>query len=128
MKARLMEEVKRAFKPEFINRVDDIIVFQRLTRENLEHILDIEIAGFSKRLEDKGIEIVLDPKAKDFLITKGFDNAYGARPLKRTIQKYLEDPIAQELISKKIRANDVIHVSVKDEDHLLFEQGTGVRQ
>ncbi len=127
MKSRLMDEVKRVFKPEFINRVDDIIVFQRLTRENLEHILDIEIAGFSKRLEDKGIEIVLDPKAKDFLITKGFDTAYGARPLKRTLQKYLEDPIAEELISKKIRPNDVIHVYVKDEDHLLFEQGTGIR-
>ncbi len=129
MKTRLMDEVKRAFKPEFINRVDDIIVFQRLTRENLEHIIDIEIAGFQKRLEDKGIEIVLDPKAKDFLINKGFDAAYGARPLKRTLQKYLEDPIAEELISKRIRANDTIHVSVKDEEHLLFEQqSTSVRQ
>ncbi len=127
MKSRLMDEVRRAFKPEFINRVDDIIVFQKLTRENLEHIIDIEIAGFSKRLEDKGIEIILDPKAKDFLITKGFDTTYGARPLKRTLQRYLEDPIAEELISKRIRPNDVIHVSVKDEDHLLFEQGTGVR-
>ena len=127
MKSRLMEEVKRAFKPEFINRVDDIITFQRLSRENLEHIVDLEIAAFAKRLEDKGIEIVLDAKAKDFLINKGFDTAYGARPLKRTIQKYLEDPIAEELISKRIRANDVVHVSVKDEDHLLFEQGTGVR-
>jgi len=127
MKARLMEEVKKAFKPEFVNRVDDIIVFQRLSRENLEHIVDLELHNFSKRLEDKGIEIVLDAKAKEFLINKGFDNAYGARPLKRTIQKYLEDPIAEELISKRIRANDVIHVSVKDEEHLSFQQGSGVR-
>jgi ATP-dependent Clp protease ATP-binding subunit ClpC len=127
MKARLMEEVKKTFKPEFLNRVDDIITFQRLSRENLEHIIDIEIQGFAKRLEDKGIEIHLDAKAKDFLINKGFDNAYGARPLKRTMQKYLEDPIAEELISKRIRANDIIHVSVKDEEHLLFEQGSGVR-
>src|SRR5262249_23987901 len=103
MKARLMEEVKHAFKPEFINRVDDIITFQRLSRENLEQIVDLEIAAFAKRLEDKGIEIHLDPKAKEFLINKGFDTAYGARPLKRTVQKYLEDPIAEELIAKRIR-------------------------
>ena len=127
MKGRLMEEVKKAFKPEFVNRVDDIIVFQRLSRENLEKIVDIEITTFSKRLEDKGIEIQLDAKAKEFLINKGFDTSYGARPLKRTIQKYLEDPIAEELISKRIRANDIIHVTVKDEDHLAFQQGSGVR-
>jgi ATP-dependent Clp protease ATP-binding subunit ClpC len=124
MKTRLMEEVKRVFKPEFINRVDDIITFQRLTREDLERILDIEIIGFVKRLVDRGIEIQLDPKAKEFLINKGFDTMYGARPLKRTLQKYLEDPIAEELISKKIRANDLIYVTVKDEEHLAFEQGT----
>jgi len=127
MKIRLMEEVKRAFKPEFVNRVDDIIVFQRLSRENLELIVDIEIKTFAKRLEDKGIEIQLDAKSKDFLITKGFDTSYGARPLKRTIQKYLEDPIAEELISKRIRPNDIIYVTVKDEDHLAFQQGSGVR-
>ncbi len=124
MKVRLMEEVKRTFKPEFINRVDDIITFQRLSREDLEHILDLEILDFVKRLVDRGIEIQLDPKAKEFLINKGFDITYGARPLKRTLQKYLEDPIAEELISKKIRPNDIIHVTVKDEDHLAFQQGT----
>ncbi len=124
MKSRLLEEVKRTFKPEFINRVDDIIVFQRLSREDLEHIVDIEIKEFMKRLEDRGIEIQLDPKAKEFLINKGFDTAYGARPLKRTLQKYLEDPIAEELISKKIRANDIIYVTVKDDDHLAFHQGS----
>ncbi len=127
MKIRLMEEVKKTFKPEFVNRVDDIIVFQRLSRENLQLIVDIEIKSFAKRLEDKGIEIQLDAKSKEFLINKGFDTAYGARPLKRTIQKYLEDPIAEELISKRIRPNDIIYVTVKDEDHLAFQQGSGVR-
>ena len=127
MKIRLMEEVKKTFKPEFVNRVDDIIVFQRLSRENLELIVNIEIKSFAKRLEDKGIEIQLDAKSKEFLINKGFDTAYGARPLKRTIQKYLEDPIAEELISKRIRPNDIIYVTVKDEEHLAFQQGSGVR-
>ncbi len=128
MKGRLLDEVKRAFKPEFINRVDDIIVFQRLSRENLITIIDLEISSFAHRLKDKEIEIHLDAKAKEFLINKGFDTTYGARPLKRTIQKYLEDPIAEELIGKKIRPGDMITVTSKEgEDRLVFEQGTGVR-
>ena len=126
MRSRLMEEVKKAFKPEFINRVDEIIVFKRLAREELEKIVEVEIAGLQKRLGERNIEIQLDAKAKEFLINKGFDQQYGARPLKRTIQKYLEDPIAEELIGKKIRPNDVIRVSVRDEDHLAFSQGASV--
>jgi ATP-dependent Clp protease ATP-binding subunit ClpC len=126
MKSRLMEEVKKTFKPEFINRVDEIVVFRRLNREELEKIIDIEVDGLKKRLGERGIEIQLDKKARDFLIDKGFDVMYGARPLKRTIQRYLEDPLAEELISKRIRANDVVHVSVKDDEHLLFEQGAGI--
>lgn len=125
MRTRLLEDVKKVFKPEFLNRVDDITVFHRLNREDLEKIVDIEIAGLSKRLSERNIEVHLDAKAKEFLITKGFDQAYGARPLKRTIQKYLEDPIAEELIAKRIRPNDVVHVSVKDEESLLFSQGAG---
>ncbi|MBI3252277.1 MAG: ATP-dependent Clp protease ATP-binding subunit [Candidatus Omnitrophica bacterium] len=124
MKTRLMEEVKKTFKPEFINRVDEIVVFQRLTMEDLNKIVDIEIGQFGKRLAERGVEIELDQKAKEFLIAKGFDQMYGARPLRRTLQKYLEDPIAEELISKKIRPNEIIHVTVKEgEDRLVFHQG-----
>ena len=126
MKTRLLEEVKKTFKPEFINRVDDIVVFQKLTREDLEKIVELEVNQLRKRLAERDIEIVLDQGAKDFLITKGFDLMYGARPLKRTIQKYLEDPLAEEMIAKRIRPNEIVRVSVKDEDHLLFEQGAGV--
>ncbi len=128
MKTRLLEEVKKTFKPEFINRVDDLVVFQKLTRQDLEKIIDIEVDGLKKRLTDKDIEIQLDQKAKEFLINKGFDLMYGARPLKRTLQKYLEDPIAEEIISKRIRPREVIHVSVKDDEHLLFEQGLNAHQ
>ncbi len=127
MKSRLLEEVKKAFKPEFINRVDDIIVFQRLSREELEKIIDIEIANLQKRLAEREIAIVLDAPAKEFLISKGFDMMYGARPLKRTIQRYVEDPLAEELIARRIRPNETILISVKDDDHLLFQQqGVGV--
>jgi len=123
MKARLLEEVKKTFKPEFLNRVDDTIVFQKLTREDLEKIIDIEVAELKKRLNERDIEIQLDQKAKDFLITKGFDVMYGARPLKRTIQKYLEDPLAEEIIARRIKPSELIQISVKDEEHLVFQQG-----
>ena len=126
MKTRLLEEVKKTFKPEFLNRVDDTVVFQKLTRQDLEKIIDIEIDQLRKRLGERDIEIQLDAKAKDFLINKGFDLMYGARPLKRTIQRYLEDPLAEEMISKRIRPNEMIHVTVKDEDHLAFTQGANV--
>ena len=126
MKTRLLEEVKKTFKPEFINRVDDIVVFQKLTREDLVHIIDIEVDQLRKRLSERDIEIQLDQKAKDFLIDKGFDLMYGARPLRRTLQRYLEDPLAEEMISKRIKPNEIIHVSVKDDDHLIFEQGANI--
>jgi ATP-dependent Clp protease ATP-binding subunit ClpC len=126
MKTRLLEETKRVFKPEFINRVDEIVVFQRLTIEDLQKIIDIEVMQLQKRLSEREIEIQLDAKAKEFLIKKGFDEQYGARPLRRTIQRYLEDPLAEEMISKKVRPNEIIHVSVKDDEHLLFEQGANI--
>jgi ATP-dependent Clp protease ATP-binding subunit ClpC len=126
MKTRLLEEVKKTFKPEFINRVDEIVVFQRLTREDLEKIIEIEVDQLRKRLSERDIEIQLDQKAKDFLINKGFDQMYGARPLKRTIQRYLEDPLAEEMIAKRVRPNEIVHVTVKDDEHLLFEQGANV--
>jgi ATP-dependent Clp protease ATP-binding subunit ClpC len=124
MKYRLMDEVKKTFKPEFINRVDEIVVFQKLTRADLEKIIEVELDGLRKRLAERGIEISLDDKAKEFLINKGFDLMYGARPLRRTLQKYLEDPIAEEIIMRSIRANEVIRVTVKDEEHLEFSQGS----
>src|SRR3989338_7121891 len=126
MKARLLEEDKKTSKPEFINRVDDIVVFQKLTREDLVRIIDIEVDQLRKRLSERDIEIQLDQKAKDFLIDKGFDLMYGARPLRRTLQRYLEDPLAEEMISKMIKPNEIIHVSVKDDDHLIFEQGANI--
>ncbi len=99
MKGRLLEEVKKSFKPEFLNRVDDVIVFRGLTKEDLTTIIEIEVRDVQNRLKEKNIEIELDKKAKEFLINKGFDNAFGARPLKRTIQRYLENPLAEEILA-----------------------------
>ena len=115
MKGRLLEEVKKTFKPEFLNRVDDIIVFQTLTRENLYDIVELEIADVVKRLQDKQIEVTLNKDALELLIEKGFDPVYGARPLKRTIQRLLEDPMAEELLLGRFKEGSKVQVSRKDE-------------
>jgi len=115
MKARLMEEVKKVFKPEFLNRIDDIIVFKSLSRENLIQIVSLEVKEVTKRLKDKEIAIELNQDALDLLIEKGFDPVFGARPLKRTIQRYLEDPLAEEIISGRFKEGSKVKVIRKGE-------------
>ncbi len=121
MKDKLLEEVKRTFKPEFLNRLDDTIVFRPLVKEDLMKIIDIEINYVAARLKEQGISLEVSQEAKDFLIEKGFDPVFGARPLKRTIQRFLEDPLASEIISKKFKDGSKVRVSRKY-DELLFEQ------
>ncbi|MFA5200007.1 MAG: ATP-dependent Clp protease ATP-binding subunit [Candidatus Omnitrophota bacterium] len=120
MKEKLLEAVKHAFKPEFLNRIDDIIVFKQLSKEDLGKIIDIEIGYVITRLKDQKISLEISKEAKDLLIEKGFDPVFGARPLKRTIQRYLEDPLANEIISKKYKEGSVIKVTRKNEE-LIFE-------
>ena len=119
MKERLLEAVKKVFKPEFLNRVDDVVVFRSLTKMDLQKIIDLEIANVQERLKDKDIKIELTSKAKDFLIEKGFSNVFGARPLKRTIQRFLEDPLAEEIIAGKFKDGAQVNIGVKG-DHLDF--------
>ena len=120
MKDKLLEEVKKTFKPEFLNRIDDIIVFRQLIKEDLVKIIDIEISHVADRLREQNISLEVSSEAKEFLIDKGFDPVFGARPLKRTIQRFLEDPLAQELISKKFNPGQSIKVDRKNEE-LTFE-------
>ena len=126
MKVKLLDIVKRTFKPEFLNRVDDIIVFKSLTRANLQDIVQIEIANVVKRLKDKDITIELSASAYELLIEKGFDLVYGARPLKRTIQRLLEDPVAEEIISGVFKEGDKIYVDRKGEA-FSFESSSTVK-
>jgi ATP-dependent Clp protease ATP-binding subunit ClpC len=120
IKDKLLEEVKRAFKPEFLNRIDDIIVFRPLVKDDLVRIIDIEISYVAERLKEQNITLEVTPEAKDFLIEKGFDPVFGARPLKRTIQRFLEDPLAQDIIAKRFK--DGTHVKVLSKEHeLSFE-------
>ncbi len=120
MKERLLEEVKRTFKPEFLNRIDDIIVFRPLVKEDLHKIVEIELGYLKERLKEQKITLELTEGAKDFLIEKGFDPVFGARPLKRIVQRFIEDSLAQDIISK--RFHEGTHVKVdKRNDTLVFE-------
>jgi ATP-dependent Clp protease ATP-binding subunit ClpC len=120
MKDKLLEEVKRTFKPEFLNRLDDIIVFRQLVKEDLHKIIDIEVGFVAERLKEQNITLEISTEAKELLIEKGFDPVFGARPLKRTIQRFLEDPLAEEIISKRFKEGSLVKVARKNEG-LVFE-------
>ncbi|MFH1847117.1 MAG: ATP-dependent Clp protease ATP-binding subunit [Candidatus Omnitrophota bacterium] len=121
MKERLLDSVKKAFKPEFLNRIDDVIVFRSLNRDDLKEIVDIEVQEVQDRMNDKNIEIIIDSKAKNFLIDKGVDKVFGARPLKRTIQRYLENQLAEELLSGAFKEGAQIKITyIKGKSELKF--------
>jgi ATP-dependent Clp protease ATP-binding subunit ClpC len=121
MRDKIMEEAKRAFRPEFLNRLDDIIVFNTLTKPDLIEILDLEIEKVMGRLKAKKIQLALDAKAKDFLVEKGYDPTYGARPMRRSVERYLEDPLAEEILRGKFQEGAPINVTVEG-DKLVFSQ------
>jgi len=123
MKEKILDEAKRAFRPEFLNRLDDVVVFRSLSKPDLIQILDLEVAKVMDRLKHKNILIELDSQAKDFLTEKGFDPQYGARPMRRAVERYLEDPLAEEIIRGDLQESEPIHVSV-EKDKLVFTQKT----
>jgi ATP-dependent Clp protease ATP-binding subunit ClpB len=120
MKSAVMEIVSTHFRPEFINRVDDVVVFHPLSREHIRSIVDIQLAYLQARLADREMQIHLSDAAKDRLAEAGFDPVYGARPLKRAIQQQVENPLAQEILQGKFKPGDVIEVGVKGQQ-LEFE-------
>ena len=107
--------LRKAFSPEFLNRVDDIIVFNALKKEDIHKIIDIELAKLFRRITDLGYHISLTDEAKDFIAEKGFDERFGARPLRRALQKYLEDPLAEEIINSNIQPGDTLQVDWNEE-------------
>ena len=121
MRERILDEAKKTFRPEFLNRLDDIIVFRSLTKPDLIQILELEVEKVVKRLKAKNLQLILDEKAKDFLVEKGYDPTYGARPMRRAVEKYLEDPLAEEILKGQLHDNEPIQVSVAN-DKLSFEQ------
>jgi ATP-dependent Clp protease ATP-binding subunit ClpC len=110
MRDKILEESKRTFKPEFLNRLDDMIVFHTLSRQDLGKIVELEVAKVIGRVGTKAIKVQLDPSAVEFLIDKGYDPIYGARPMRRAVEKYLEDPLAEELLRGNIKSGDTLDV------------------
>jgi ATP-dependent Clp protease ATP-binding subunit ClpC len=113
MRDRLLEEAKKVFKPEFINRLDDIIVFHQLTKADLMQIVELEVAKVLHRVKGKDVHIELEQSAKEFLIEKGYDPQYGARPMRRAVERYLEDPFAEELLRGNVKPGDIVRVSAE---------------
>lgn len=120
-KAVIEKALKRTFSPEFLNRIDDVIIFNSLSKENIFSIIDILMKNVMKRLNNLGFSLELTKEAKDFIADKGYDSQFGARPLHRAIQKYLEDPLAEEILNMNIKQGDVLEASFdKDNQKIVF--------
>ena len=120
MREELMREVEKHFRPEFLNRLDEVIVFHPLTRDDLRKIVEIEVRGVSERLVQRKVTMALTDEAKEFLITQGFNPEFGARPLRRAIQRLVEDPLSEEVLRGAFPEGTTLKVSVKDQ-HLSFD-------
>jgi ATP-dependent Clp protease ATP-binding subunit ClpC len=121
MKELLDKEIEHHFRPEFINRLDAKIVFRALDREDLTSIVDFELNKVFKRLVEHGLHLDINQAAKEFLIEKGYNPEYGARPLRRAIERYIEDPLSEGLLRGEFEGKNVIKIDVKDEDNLNFK-------
>ena len=122
MRQRVMEVMQASFRPEFLNRVDEALIFHQLSREHLHQIVNIQLQGLQKRLAERHIELELTEPAKELLIEAGYDPAYGARPLKRTIQQKILDPLAMQVLAGTFQDGDSVLVDV-DVDELVFHPG-----
>lgn len=121
-KAVIEKALKRTFSPEFLNRIDDVVIFNALTKEHIHNIIDILMKGVMKRLVNLGFSLELTNEAKDFIADKGYDVQYGARPLHRAIQKYLEDPLAEEILNMNVKNGDTLIASLdKENSKIIFE-------
>ena len=128
MKERLRHAIEGEFKPEFLGRLDEIVVFRQLTRDNLKQIVEIELSKVRERLGERGLRLVLSDDAREFIIDKGGDVDYGARPLRRSVEAYIEDPLAEELLRGTFEGKNLIKITVQevgDEKRLDFEGITG---
>ena len=108
-----MEEVRRAFRPEFLNRLDEILLFNRLSRAHMQDIVEIQLGRLRKLLSDRKIDLEFDNKALQWLANRGYDPVYGARPLKRVIQRSLQNPLATQILEGRVKDGDTVKVSVE---------------
>ena len=120
-KDKLLTEVKRVFRPEFINRLDEIIVFHSLDKPQMEKIVDIQLIDIEERLKEKKITLHLSKAAKELLVEQGFDPLFGARPIKRALRRLLEDPLAEEILRNRFKEGSVINID-RDQEQLSFTE------
>jgi ATP-dependent Clp protease ATP-binding subunit ClpC len=113
-KSIIENALKKTFAPEFLNRIDDVIVFNALEKVDIDHIIELELVKLYARIKELGYNLTLSDNAKAFIAEKGFDKQFGARPLKRAIQKYVEDSLAEEIISSKIEGGDEIFMDIEE--------------
>jgi ATP-dependent Clp protease ATP-binding subunit ClpC len=123
MRERILDESKKTFRPEFLNRLDDVIVFRSFTKPDLIQILELEINKVFERLRHKNLKLELDEKAKEFLVEKGYNPDFGARPMRRAVERFLEDPLAEEILKGALHEGEPIQVT-RDGDKLVFKQST----
>jgi len=114
MKSKVMDELRRTFRPEFLNRIDEIIVFHSLTRDDIKKIVDIMLREIQSELKERDMKLVVTDAAKEFLVDKGFDREYGARPLRRAIQRYIENPLSEEVLMGHFKEGQIIHADLQD--------------
>jgi ATP-dependent Clp protease ATP-binding subunit ClpC len=125
MRDKVRQEVDRAFNPEFLNRVDDVIVFHPLSKREIGEIVHILLADIRKRLEQEALTLRLTDEAISFLVDKGYDEKFGARPLKRAIQRYLEDPLSEKILTAEFAHGDEVEVGLSSEgDGLTLQAGS----
>ena len=127
VRSKILEESKRVFRPEFLNRLDDLIVFRSFTKADLIAILNLEVEKVLDRLRRRNLRLVLDEKAKEFLVEKGYDPQYGARPMRRAVERFFEDPLAEEILKGTLHEGDLIQVTAGP-DKLLFNQGAAASE
>ncbi len=127
-KAVIEKALKRTFSPEFLNRIDDVVIFNSLTKENIFEIIDILMKGVMKRLTTLGFSLEITAEAKDFIADKGYDIQFGARPLHRAIQKYLEDPLAEEILNMNVKSGDVLLADLDKDNEKIFFTLKGVEE
>ncbi len=128
MKDVVLDELRRHFRPEFLNRVDESIVFHTLSEEHLKQIIEIQLNGLRKRLADRHIELELSDRARGYLVRTGYDPAYGARPLKRAIQREIETPMARLILGGEVRDGQRVLVDLDSTGKLKFESKIASRE
>jgi ATP-dependent Clp protease ATP-binding subunit ClpC len=123
MKNRVMEELKRTFRPEFLNRVDEIIVFHQLTRDEIHKIVDLNVSRVQKQLAAHGMKLEISDRTRELIATEGYDPHFGARPIRRAVQRLIEDPLSEEVLLGRFGEGDTIVADVDDDNHVHFVRG-----